>query len=87
MFKYDVSIVVAVYNNDRYLKDCIESVLKQTHNVKRIQLILVNDGSTDKSLEICKEYEKNNENILVIDKENGGVSSASRRKIHNDSRF
>ena len=81
MFKYDVSIVVAVYNNDRYLKDCIESVLKQTHNVKRIQLILVNDGSTDKSLEICKEYEKNNENILVIDKENGGVSSARNAGI------
>ena len=81
MYKYDVSIIVAVYNNDKYLRDCIESVLKQTHNIKKIQLILVNDGSTDKSLEICKEYEKNNENILVIDKENGGVSSARNAGI------
>lgn len=83
MFKYDVSIVIAVYNNEKYLKKCIKSVLNQTYDVKKIQLILVNDGSTDKSLEICREYEKNNENILVIDKENGGASSARNEGIKN----
>lgn len=74
--KYDVSIIVAVYNNEQYLNDCIESVLNQTYELEKIQLILVNDGSADNSLKICKEYAKKHENILVIDQQNQGVSAA-----------
>lgn len=51
-----VSVIVPVYNAGKYLRRCIESIQKQT--LKDIQIILVNDGSTDTSLSICKEYQK-----------------------------
>lgn len=76
MQKYDVSIIVAVYNNDRFIANCIKSVLNQKYLLENIQLILVNDGSTDNSLEICKSYSQKYDNILVIDQENKGVSAA-----------
>lgn len=69
-----ISIIVPVYNVEKYLKDCIESILNQTF--KDFELILVNDGSTDNSLEICKYYKKIDSRILIIDKNNGGLSSA-----------
>ncbi len=76
MFKF--SIVMAVYNVEQFLSEAIESVLRQDIDFKdNVQLILVDDGSTDSSGTICDEYaEKFPENILVIHKENGGVSSA-----------
>lgn len=74
---YEISIVMAIYNMEEYLEEAIESVIHQTIGMKNIQLILVNDGSKDCSLDICKSYsEKFPENIVVINKENGGVSSA-----------
>ncbi|UJF15261.1 glycosyltransferase [Jeotgalibaca sp. MA1X17-3] len=69
-----VSIIVPVYNVEKYLKKSIESLMNQT--LKDIEIILVNDGSTDNSLFICKQYEKKDFRIKVIDKNNGGVSSA-----------
>lgn len=68
------SLIIPVYNAAAYLHRCIESVLSQT--ISNFELILVNDGSTDSSLEICLEYEKKDKRIKVINKLNGGVSSA-----------
>ena len=69
-----LSIIVAVYGAENYLKDCIESILDQ--NFKDYELILVDDGSKDKSGEICDFYAGKDDRIKVIHKENGGVSSA-----------
>lgn len=71
---YKLSIVIPVYNLENYIDQCIDSILKQYR--KDIEIILVNDGSTDTSLSICKTYQKENLNIKIIDKKNGGVSSA-----------
>lgn len=68
------SIVVAVYNVEKYLKFCVESILNQTY--KDIELILVDDGSTDQSGRICDMYEMKNQNVRVIHKKNGGLSDA-----------
>lgn len=68
-----VSVIVPVYNAELYLPECIKSILGQTY--QNIELILVNDGSKDNSLEICKSFEHDTR-VIVIDKPNGGVSSA-----------
>lgn len=69
-----VSIVVPVYNTVRYLDECFNSLLRQTY--ENIEIIVIDDGSTDGSLKVCKEYEMKNSNIIVIHKENGGLSDA-----------
>lgn len=69
-----ISIIVPVYNVEEYLEICIDSILNQTF--KDFELILVNDGSTDNSLKICKYYENIDNRIYIIDKKNGGLSSA-----------
>ena len=69
-----ISIVVPVYNNEKHISRCIESILNQTH--KNIELICVDDGSTDGSGKLLDNYAKNDNRIKVIHKENGGVSSA-----------
>lgn len=72
MIKY--SIIVPIYNAEKYLEKCINSLINQTY--KNIEIILVNDGSTDSSLSICDKYDKNNSNVRLYDIENQGVSSA-----------
>ena len=69
-----VSIVIPVYNVERYLCECLDSVLSQT--LRDIEVICVNDGSTDGSLAILKEYEARDSRLRVIDKQNEGVSVA-----------
>ncbi len=66
-----VSIIIPVYNGQRYLEECIESALNQTYN--NVEVIAVNDGSTDNSLQILKRY---SDRIKIIDKKNGGTASA-----------
>ncbi len=73
------SIVVPVYNVEKYLKDCIDSVLSQTF--QDFELILVNDGSKDSSGEICDEYALKDSRVKVIHKENGGQSTARNTGI------
>lgn len=74
---YKMSVIMPIYNVEEYLREAIDSVINQTMPFEDIQLILINDGSTDGSEELCKEYqEKYPEDITYIYKENGGVSSA-----------
>ena len=69
-----ISIIVPVYNSEKFLNKCIESLINQTY--KKIELIFVNDGSTDNSLSILKQYSDRDNRIKVFCKKNGGVSSA-----------
>ena len=69
-----ISIIVPVYNTEKYLSKCLNSLIKQTY--KDIEIIVVNDGSKDKSLEIAKKFAKQDNRIKVFNKENGGLSSA-----------
>ena len=72
-----VSIIVPVYNTQAYLKECLDSLINQT--LKEIEIIIINDGSTDNSINIIKEYEEKDNRIKLIDKENEG-QSATRNK-------
>ena len=69
-----VSIIVPIYNVEDYLHECLESLVNQT--LKDIEIILIDDGSTDSSGEICEEYEKNDKRIKVLHKQNAGQSAA-----------
>lgn len=69
-----VTIVVPIYNVSKYLDACITSIINQTF--KDLEIILVNDGSKDNSLDICKKYSEFDSRIKILDKENGGLSSA-----------
>ena len=69
-----VSVIVAVYNIEEYLPRCIESIMHQTY--RKLEIILVDDGSTDGSGDICDEYAGKDDRILVIHKKNGGLSDA-----------
>lgn len=69
-----ISVIVPVYNVEKYIKKCIESIINQTYN--NLEIILVDDGSTDKSGKICDEYAMVDKRISVIHKENGGLSDA-----------
>ena len=75
-YQYKFSVVIPVYNAESYFDETINSIINQTIGFKEnIQVILVNDGSTDKSEEICKNYQENYpNNIVYISKKNEGVS-------------
>lgn len=76
-----VSVIVPVYNVEKWVARCIESILKQTFN--NFEILLVNDGSTDNSLKICNEYQKVDSRINIINKKNGGLSDARNTGIKN----
>ena len=78
-----VSIIVPVYNVQKYLARCIESLICQTYG--NIEIILVNDGSTDGSEDICKEYKNIDNRIIVINQKNAGLSVARNTGIENAS--
>lgn len=69
-----VSVIVPIYNSELYLGECIVSILNQTYT--DLEIILINDGSTDNSLDICKYYKNKDSRIIIIDKKNEGVASA-----------
>lgn len=69
-----ISVIVPVYNVEKYLERCIESIVNQTY--QNLEIILVDDGSTDNSPLICDEWSQKDSRIKVIHKENGGLSSA-----------
>lgn len=74
-----VSVIVPVYKAEKYLRKCVDSILAQTF--RDFEVILVDDGSPDRSGEICDEYARRNSRIRVIHKANGGVSSARNKGI------
>lgn len=76
-----ISIIVPVYNVEKYLRECLDSLINQTY--KNIEIIIVDDGSTDNSGKICDEYEKKNKNIKVIHKENEGLGFARNTGLEN----
>jgi glycosyltransferase involved in cell wall biosynthesis len=74
-----VSVVVPIFNAGNKLSKCIKSILNQTFT--DFELILVNDGSTDNSLQVCKEYEKRDRRIIIIDKNNEGSIATRKRGL------
>lgn len=80
-----VSIVIPVYNVERYLHRCLNSVINQTY--QNLEIILVDDGSTDNSGKICDEYAVKDNRVVVVHKENGGLSDARNvgiERIHGE---
>lgn len=69
-----ISVIIPIYNVEKYLPKCINSVLNQTYS--NLEIILVNDGSTDSCKQICEEYKKLDNRIKIINKKNGGLSDA-----------
>ncbi len=77
MKEYLFSVIMSVYNVENYIHEAVDSILSQDIGLQNIQIIFVDDGSTDNSGKICDEYQaKYPDNIVVIHKENGGLSSA-----------
>lgn len=74
-----ISVIVSIYNGEKYLKKCIESIINQSFS--EFELILVNDGSTDNSKNICNEYRDKDNRVKVIDQQNQGVSYARNKGI------
>ena len=75
-----VTVIVPVYNCEKYIARCIESVINQTYS--NIELIIVNDGSTDHTNEICENYNKKYQNIKLINQKNQGVSIARNNALN-----
>ena len=69
-----ISIIIPIYNTALYLNKCLDSIINQTY--KNIEIILINDGSKDNSLKICQEYTFRDNRIILINKQNAGVSQA-----------
>ncbi len=69
-----ISVIIPVYNTEQYLERCLDSVLNNTY--RNLEVICIDDGSTDRSLEVLRRYEASDPRVIVISKENGGVSSA-----------
>lgn len=74
--KLVLSVIIPVYNVEKYLEDCLDSLINQNISDEEYEIICVNDGSTDRSGIILENYAKKHQNILVFNKSNGGVSSA-----------
>lgn len=81
MEKEKVSIIIPAYNVEKYLKKCVESLLSQTY--ENLEILIVDDGSKDKTLEVANELSLKDERIKVLTKENGGVSSARNLGLDN----
>lgn len=73
------SIIIPVYNVENYLNQCLESILIQ--NYSNFEIILINDGSTDSSFEICKSFQEKEAKIQLIDQKNGGLSDARNKGL------
>lgn len=74
----DVSIIIPAYNVQDYLDDCLTSIVKQ-NNFDRFEVIVINDGSTDSTPDIARDYARRHDNIRLVDQENAGVSVARNR--------
>lgn len=80
-----VTVIVPVYNAEEYLNRCVDSILNQEY--EDLELILVNDGSTDRSGEICQAYEAKDPRVILLTKENSGVSDSRNLAIRQEKLF
>ena len=69
-----ISVIIPVYNDEEYLAQCLDSVLRQTYS--NLEIILVDDGSTDSTPELCEKDREKYANIRILHKKNGGVGSS-----------
>lgn len=76
-----ISVIVPVYNAEKYIKRCVDSILSQED--AEFELLLIDDGSSDNSLKICREYEENDDRVRVFHKENGGPAAAREFGLEN----
>ena len=74
-----ISVIVPVYNTEDYLEKCIRSIMNQTY--KNLEIITINDGSTDNSLSILENLKKEDDRIIIINQENMGVSKARNKGL------
>lgn len=74
-----ISVIVPIFNSEKYLKKCLDSIVAQTH--KDLEIILINDGSTDSSLIICEEYKKKDSRIIILNIKNGGTAYARNKGL------
>lgn len=77
--EHKISIIVTVYNKEKYLGRCVDTLVKQSY--QNLEILLVDDGSTDSGGKLCDEYASNDKRIKVIHKENGGLVSAWKRGV------
>lgn len=80
---YKFSVVIPVYNVENYLEECLDSILNQGLDYSEYEIICVNDGSTDSSLDILKKYKEKYENIKIVCQENSGLSQTRNTGINN----
>ena len=86
-----LSIIVPIYNKEKYIKECLESIIKgiELNNYgylkkeDNIEIILINDGSTDSSIEICNKFKENDNRIKIITKKNAGLGMARNTGLEN----
>lgn len=78
---YKLTVIVAAYNVEKYIEKCLASLVNQTY--KNLKILVVNDGSTDNTKQIIEKYEKEYENLKLLNKENGGLSSARNFGLKN----
>ena len=71
-FAYDISIIIPCYNCSKYVDETMKSLREQTYDYNKMEILLINDGSKDNTLDVLKKYD--DKNVIVIDKENEGVS-------------
>lgn len=69
-----LTVIVPIYNGEKFLRRCVDSLIQQTYT--KVEILLINDGSTDNTKSICEEYEKKDNRVTIINKENEGVSKA-----------
>ena len=69
-----ISVIVPIYNVEKYLRTCLNSLLEQTY--ENFEVLMINDGSTDSSATICQEYAERDSRFVYFEKENGGLASA-----------
>ena len=77
-----ISVIIPVYNVEEYLEESLNSVVNQTIGINNLEVILINDGSKDNSLKICKKYTKKHKDWILIDKKNEGLSAARNDGIN-----
>ena len=83
VYKQQISVIVPVYNAERWLKRCINSILNQTYT--NLEILLIDDGSTDASAQICDEYESKDVRVIAIHQENHGIGGARNTGLRNAS--